>query len=148
MENSAVLWPTHRKRGCSALMEIEMALHAYKTFPPGFRSVSFITTLAPHRSKLQLKAWWPVEYLFSFSTKHHMERKKCAVLRPALFLASSTKAGIIQVNDWYPLHYSTQKQAGEHSMCGCAVFFYVLILFNQTSTRDKPCWVAALFETI
>jgi hypothetical protein len=33
-------------------------------------------------------------------------------------------------------------------MRGRAAFFHVSLFFNQTSTRDKPCWVAALFEII
>lgn len=61
------------------------------------------------------------------------------MLRPAFFLASSTKAGIIQVDDWYQLPSSTQKQVGEQFMCGRAALFHVLLFFNQTSTRDKPC---------
>jgi len=65
--------------------------------------------------------------------------RKCAVLRPAFFFASTTRVGIIQVDDWYQLPPSTQKQAGEHSVCGRAAFFHVSLFFNQTSTRDKPC---------
>jgi hypothetical protein len=80
-----------------------------------------------------------VEYLLSFSTNYRLGRTECAVLRPAFFFALSTKAGIIQVDDWYQLPSSTQKQANENSMCGRAAFFHVSLFFNQTSTRDKPC---------
>lgn len=57
-----------------------------KALTPGSCFVCFTTTIPSYFSKLQLEAWWGVEYLLPFSTKYHMERKDvlCCALRSFL----------------------------------------------------------------